>query len=155
METLGIQVTDVSATGLALLAVNVLITVATAIIAFSLRRLVAQNDKDHAAIQAAQDRERERIDGQIGKFMEAINSERDARQNGADEIGNRVWDIRTDLGEHYAKQEMVLRLFGSLSQKLSAQHGEVMKKIETDVMKKIDELPCRRVECPGGPEQGK
>lgn len=154
MESLSASpyLTEVSIGGMVLLLVNVLLAVAGGIIAWSSRRLVARNDEDHRQIivkveELARetgeriDQHRDRVDLRIGALTDAVAAEREARHSSHKGVDDKTWQINTDLKENYAPRREVMRLFGSLAQRLDQQHR--------DVIERLDGLPCKRPACPG------
>jgi membrane protein implicated in regulation of membrane protease activity len=126
--------TEISPIGLLLLVANLLLGSVLGLVAWSLRRLVNQNDGVHRALS-------DRIDEQVANLTVAVEAEREARHQFHGQLGDRVWQVNSDLKENYQPRREGLRLFGSLAQTIEQQHREIMAR--------LDGLPCRLPKCPG------
>jgi hypothetical protein len=134
-----VSLQEISVEGVVILLVNLVILCAYAFAAWSMRRLVRQNDEEHKTMQ-------QRTETGLDKLADAMQAERDARHQSFHGAEDRVWGLNTDLKENYQTRREGLRLFGTLSQKLDAQHRELIEA--------INRLPCMQARglCP--PKEG-
>lgn len=135
---------DFSIEGMILLVFNVLMAVGFTVGAFSVRRLVRQNDDEHRQMAERSDQQDERIDRSLEKLLSTVEAEREARHQLASSTSDRDWQINADLKENYQTRREGLRLYGSLVQKLDQMHH--------DIRADLRELPCNTPRCPNNEE---
>lgn len=142
-----VSVREISIESLVLLVVNVMLVVASTIIIFSVRRMVAQNDSAHSALhercdtlQHRADEREERLDARLEKLADALSAEREQRHQCAGAIEQKLWGMNADLKEHYPTRRETMRQYGTLVQTIND--------MSADIGNRLDELPCRQVRCP-------
>ncbi len=131
---------DLSVGGIALFALNMVIGIAVGVTAWSVRRLVRQNDEGHGQLDAKIDKGNEQLDSRIDKLTGAIEAERESRHKSFHELNERAWHVNSDLKENYQTRHEGMRLYGALSRKIDGHHRELMAEVK--------DLPCKQATCP-------
>lgn len=138
---LGVELTEISVNGLVMWLVNLVLLVGMGIIAWSLKRLISQNDREHGDLKRFQEKQHDDLDLRIEKLLDLIAAEREARHTFHGELETRAWHINADLKENYSPSRETGRMYGSMRQAIDQHHAETMAR--------IDALPCHGPVCPG------
>jgi len=115
---------ELSVGGVLLWVVNLVVGLAVAVLGALLWRLIAQNDRAHAA-----------LDGRLDKLAATLSAEKDARADADQGTGDRVWQLAGEVKEHYQTRHEGMRLYGTLMRTVNANHRELLDEVKG--------LPCK------------
>lgn len=116
---------------IALTAVNLVISAVLAVMGFILKRMIVQNDKEHAQLAET-----------IKELRAEIKEEREARHQFHTGLSDRVHEVAKDLGSNYETKVDAMTRFGNMLLRLDAHHKETVDAIRM--------LPCLKAACPNG-----
>jgi len=125
-----VQMTDLTIGAVVLFLLNFIVLVLMALSAWSLRRVVRDNDQSHQDIRR-----------EISALTESVAAEREDRHQSLSDISNRLWSVNADVKENYQTRREGMRLYGSLIRNLNAMGDRLEAK--------LDALPCMEAKCPG------
>jgi len=116
--------------------VNVVVTIVLGVIGYAVKRMIAQNDLEHQAMNKAMD-----------DFRRDIAAEREARNQFHLQVIERIGSTDKDLAANYEKKVDAMTRFGNLVVAIDRNHRETMNEVK-EVRRDVAELPCHNTPCP-------
>jgi len=116
--------------------VNIVVTIVLGVIGYAVRRMIAQNDLEHQAMNKSME-----------EFRRDITAERDARHAFHLQISERIAASDKDVAVNYEKKVDAMTRFGNLVVALDRNHRETMTEVK-ETRREVAELPCHNTPCP-------